>query len=154
MRLALPLVAIVILFAVGVAESTESARQLDELPGRGRPPLTLRGGALTLAGLVVSVATYFALGWLLTRNGEAQRSTLLTGIAVGMTAGFIGGTARALAIRDYLNDTVARFGLPVDVASLVLVIFVVLAALVSAAGGGAVTWLGARLASGRQRPPT
>ena len=60
---------------------------------------------------------------------------------------------RAAFVRDYVVDTVARFGLRAEVATGALAIFVLGAVVVSAAGGGALTWLGFRFApSNRPRP--
>ena len=153
MRWTLVVGAVVALVLVGAAESAESARQLAELPGRGRPLLTGGGAVLTLVGLGCSVAIYGLLGWSVARAGASAQGALRTGVAVGICAGLIGGTVRAAFVRDYVVDTVARFGLRAEVATGALAIFVLGAMVVSAAGGGALTWLGFRFAPlNRPRP--
>jgi hypothetical protein len=150
-RIALAALAALGLIVIGTAESAESVRQLAELPGRGRPMLGVGGAALSGAGFALSVAIYFALGWAVARQSTSERAAVWTAVAVGIAAGLIGGTIRALLVRDYLDERVSGFGLPLDLVTWSLVIFVALAILASSAGGGLVSWLGFRF--GRRRSP-
>jgi len=145
--------AVAALVAIGAAESAASAGQLADLPGRARPALAPGGAALTLVGFVLSVAVYVALGWVAARSSLNEGTALRAGAAVGLFAGLIGGTVRALFVRDYLSETVSRFGLPGEFTSWSLAVFVGLSILVSAAGGGAITWLSFRSARGRSPRP-
>ena len=63
-------------------------------------------------------------------------------------------TLRALAVHEYLGDVVGRFGLPTELATWSLVVFVGLSVIASAVGGGALTWLGFRLSPSSRRPPS
>lgn len=141
--------AVAALLAIGTAESAASAAQLADLPGRGRPTLAPGGAALTLVGFVFSVAVYAALGWVAAWLDMDEGMAACAGVVVGLFAGLLGGTVRALFVRDYLSDAVSRFGLPGEFTSWSLAIFVALSVLASAAGGGAITWLGFRSARGR-----
>jgi len=145
--------AVAALVAIGAAESAASAEQLADLPGRGRPALALGGAALTLLGFILSVAVYAALGWFVARLALDEGLALRTGAVVGLVAGFLGGTVRALFVRDYLSETVSRFGIPDEFTTLSLAVFVLLSILVSAAAGGAITWLSFRSARGRSPRP-
>jgi ABC-type antimicrobial peptide transport system permease subunit len=151
MKVAAPLLSVIALVAIGTAESLESARELAELPGRGRPTLGGGGAALTLAGLILSIGVYAVLGWSVSTWTGRESVALRIGGAVGVAAGLLGGTIRALAVRDYVDSTVSGFGLPVDLATFALVVFVALAVLVSTIGGGVITWLSFR--SARKRSP-
>jgi hypothetical protein len=151
--LALAVLAVVLLVAIGALEAGESARELGELPGRGRPELRPAGGAITVIGLALSTAIYVVLGRLLGRGGEDGRSAVLTGASVGVAAGLVGGTIRALAVRDFLDAEVARFGLGGELVTWSLAAFVGLSAAASAAGGAVLCWLGYRLSRPRPRPP-
>jgi hypothetical protein len=152
-RFAAPALAVIALVAIGTAESLESARELAELPGRGRPTLGAGGAALTVAGLLLSIGVYAALGWSVSSWTGRESVALRMGATVGVAAGLVGGTIRALAVRDYVDSTVSGFGLPVDLATFALVVFVALAVLASAIGGSAITWLSFRSARKRSRPP-
>jgi hypothetical protein len=137
-------IAIAALVAIGTAESLISVEQLSELPGRGRPPLGLGGVGLTLASVALSAAVYLLLGLVLARVGSIEADAVRSGVTTGLFAGLIGGSARALLVRDYLDDVVERFGLPLEVVAWSLVVFVVLSVLASSAAGSALTWLGFR----------
>jgi hypothetical protein len=151
MRIAAPVLAAIALVAIGTAESLESARELGELPGRGRPTLGGGGTALTLAGLVLSIGVYALLGWSISSWTRRESVALRIGAGVGVATGLVGGTIRALAVSDYVDSTVSGFGLPVDLATIALAVFVALAVLASAVGGSAITWLSFRFA--RRRSP-
>jgi hypothetical protein len=151
MRVAAPVLALVALVAIGSAESVESARELAALPGRGRPTLGGGGAALTLAGLLLSIGVYAALGWAIATWTARESVAVRTGAVVGVGAGLIGGTIRAFAVSDYLDATVRAYGLPVDLATIALAIFVALAMIASALGGAGLTWLSFR--SARKRSP-
>jgi small basic protein len=155
MRLAPVLLAVVTLVTIGTAEALVSNAQLAELPGRGRPPLSGGGAALTLAGIALSVAAYAVLGVVLARGGAPESSVLPTGMAVGAAAGLIGGTIRAYLIRDYLGNVLASFGLG-DLLLVTLAVFVALSVGVSFAAGAALTWLSFRgwRRRPRSRPPS
>ena len=141
------------LVAIGAAESAASAGQLADLPGRGRPALAPGGATLSLVGFILSVAVYAALGWFAACLAFDEGRALRAGAVVGLVAGLLGGTVRALFVRDYLSETVSRFGLPDEFTSWSLAVFVGLSILVSAAGGGAITWLSFRSARGRSPRP-
>jgi hypothetical protein len=142
--------AVVLLVGIGTAEGLVSVAQLAELPGRGRPPLSGGGVTLTLVGLVLSIAVYAILGFFLAATGAHEEATVRAGLLVGVFAGLIGGFIRAVLVRDYLDDVIARFGLPNELVSWSLVAFVMLAVIASAAGGAVITWLSFR--SARRRP--
>jgi hypothetical protein len=152
-RWIVPALAVIVLIAIGTAEGLESASELADLPGRGRPTLGAGGTALTLAGLALSIAVYAALGWYVARSGQHERDAVRLGVLVGLMAGLVGGSIRALLIRDYVDDTVAGFGLPITFATAVLVVFVVLAVLVSGVSGSAITWLSFRYLRTRSPRP-
>ena len=137
-------VAVAALVAIGTVESLISVEQLSQLPGRGRPPLGLAGIGLTLASVALSTAVYLLLGFVLTRLGAVEGDATRAGVMTGLLAGLIGGIVRALIVRDYLDDVVERFGLPLDLVSWSLVVFVALSVLASVAAGAALTWLGFR----------
>src|SRR2546425_3400963 len=145
--------AVVALVAIGAGESAISTAQLSDLPGRGGPALAPGGAALTLVGLLLSVAAYAALGWVAARLAMDEGAALGAGATVGLSAGLLGGTVRALFVRDYLSETVSRFGLPSEFTTWSLAIFVALSVVASAAGGGAITWLSFRFARARSRRP-
>ena len=149
MRAALIVFAVVALIAIGSADALISNDQLSQLPGRGRPPLSTGGVALTVAGVVLSVAVYAGLGWFLSREGARENAVLGIGMAVGAGAGLIGGVIRAYLIRDYLGGILAGYGLA-DLLVVTLAVFIALSVVVSVAAGASVTWLGFR--GGRRRP--
>jgi hypothetical protein len=142
--------AIAALVVIGTMESLISVEQLSELPGRGRPPLGLGGIGLTLVSVALSATIYVLLGFVLAHVGSIEREAVRAGVMTGLFAGLIGGFVRALLVRDYLDDAVGRFGLPLDLVSWSLVIFVAVSVLASSAAGAALTWLGFR--GGRPRP--
>jgi hypothetical protein len=145
--------AVVLLVAIGTIEAGESARQLADQPGRGSPTLAPGGAALTFFGLVLSLAVYGVLGWIVARDRGTERIAVWIGVVVGIFAGVIGGSIRALFVRDYLANTLGRYGLPEELTSWSLVVFVLLSVAASAAGGGAITWLSFRRARpARPRP--
>jgi hypothetical protein len=150
MRLAALAIAIAALVAIGTAESSISVEQLSELPGRARPPLGLGGIGLTAASILASAIVFVGLGIFLARTRDDEGRAVRVGLIAGVFAGLVGGSIRALLVRDYLDDVVLRFGLPLDFASWSLVVFVAVSVLVTAVSGAALTWLGFR--SGRPRP--
>ena len=151
MRVALILLAIVALVGIGTAEALISNDQLAQLPGRGRPALSVGGTALSLAGIALSVAVYAALGVALARAAVREATVLPTGMVVGIGAGLIGGAVRAYLIRDYLGGVLAGFGLA-DLLVVTLAVFVALSVAVSVAAGASLTWLGFRGGRRRLRP--
>jgi hypothetical protein len=151
MRYLACLAAVAALVAIGAAEATVSVQQLEDLPGRGRPVLSGGGASLTGLGLLLSTGVYLALGWVWRDRGA--RGAARTGAVVGIFAGLIGGTIRAAVVRDYLAQTVGQFGLPDSFTSWTLVVFVALSVAVSAAGGGAITWLAVQIATRRSPRP-
>lgn len=150
MRYASVVVAIAALVAIGTTESLISVEQLAQLPGRGRPPLGAGGVGLTLVSVALSAAVYVLLGFVFARLGSNERAAVRAGVMTGLFAGLIGGVIRGLLVRDYLDDVVGRFGLPLDLVSWSLVVFVALSVVVSVAAGAALTWLG--FGGGRPRP--
>ena len=153
MRYLAMVVSVVLLVAIGTIEAGESARQLADQPGQGRPTLAPGGAALTVFGLVLSLAVYGILGWVVARDRGTERFAVWTGVVVGIFAGLIGGSIRALFVRDYLASALGRYGLPEEITSWALVVFVLLSVAASAAGGGAITWLSFRWApDARPRP--
>jgi len=149
-RATLIVLAVVALVAIGTAEAWVSNDQLSQLPGRGRPVLSGGGALLTIVGIALSAAIYAALGLFLARDGAGGSAALGLGMAVGTTAGLIGGTIRAYLVRDYLDDVLAGYGLA-DLLIATLALFVALSVLVSGAAGASLTWLGFR---GGRRLPT
>lgn len=156
MRYASIAIAVAALVAIGTIESLISVEQLSQLPGRGRPPLGLTGIALTLASVALSAGVYVLLGLVLARVGSIENAAVRAGVMTGLLAGLIGGVIRAVLVRDYLDDVVGRFGLPLELVSWSLVVFVTLSVLASSAAGAALTWLGFRGARPRPtpRPPS
>jgi hypothetical protein len=149
-------IAVAALVAIGTIESLISVEQLSELPGRGRPPLGLGGISLTLVSVALSSAVYVLLGFVLGRAGSIEGETVRAGVMTGLFAGLVGGFVRALLVRDYLDDVVERFGLPLDLVSWSLLVFVALSVIASSAAGAALTWLGFRGSRLRRtpRPPS
>lgn len=152
-KIAAPALAVIALVAIGTAEALESARELAELPGRGRPTLGGGGASLTLAGLVLSIGVYAVLGWSVSSWTARESVALRIGAGVGLAAGLVGGTIRALAVRDYVDSIVSGFGLPLELATFALAVFVVLAVVASALGGAGITWLSFRSARKRSQRP-
>ena len=76
------------------------------------------------------------------------------GAGVGVAAGLIGGTLRALLVRDPLADAVARYATLPDVFLwVVLAVFVAGSAAASAVGGAAIAFAGVRASRfARSRP--
>jgi hypothetical protein len=115
--------------------------------------LTPAGATLSLVSFALSTAVYVALGIALARSLSGERGAVQSGIATGLAAGLIGGTIRAVAATDYMGRVVVGgFGLPVEFLVAVLVVFVVLSMIASAAGGAAITWLSFRAARRRPTP--
>jgi hypothetical protein len=142
--------AILALVIIGSSDAFESTRQLGDLPARSRPMLTPAGAALSLVSFALSTAVYVALGIALARSLSTERAALMSGLATGFAAGLIGGTIRAVAATDYMGRLiVGGYGLPVGFLIAVLVAFVVLSMVASAAGGAVLTWLSFR--GGRRR---
>jgi hypothetical protein len=140
--------AVVLLVVVGTVEARESARQLAELTSFAH--IQPAGAGLSALGIGASAAVYLALGrWL-----RDDRRALRTGLAVGVAAGLIGGGIRAWLIADAVRDAITRYAdVPEWFVIVVLVVFVALAVLVSAAGGAAIAFAGAILSrSSRNRP--
>jgi hypothetical protein len=142
------------LVAIGTVDALVSNAQLVELPGRGRPAFSGGGATLTLVGIALSAAAYAALGVVLARGGVPETAVLLTGSAVGLGAGLVGGAIRAYLIRGYLGDVLAGYGLG-DLLVVTLAVFVALSVTVSVAAGASLTWLGFRAGrrAPRPRPP-
>jgi len=93
-------VSVVLLVAIGTIEAGESARQLADQPGQGRPTLAPGGAALTVFGLVLSLAVYGILGWVVARDRGTERFAVWTGVVVGIFAGLIGLAATACRRRS------------------------------------------------------
>ena len=140
--------AVVLLVAIGSVEARESARQLAELTSFTR--IQPAGAGLSALGIAASALSYIALGWWL----RDDRRALRLGLAVGVAAGLIGGSIRAWLIADAVRDAIARYAdVPDWFVMLVLIVFVTLSVVVSAAGGAALAFAGVRLSrSSRNRP--
>ncbi len=141
------------LIALGAIESLVSARQLAELPPRARPQLAPAGTLLTGVGFLLSVAIYLWLGRTLARAGLGDGAVVRGGAVTGIVAGAVGGGLRAVAVSDYLADALDRVAVPPGYLQAALVLFVIGAIALGAVGGGALTFLGARLGRQRTRPP-
>ena len=139
---------IVLLVAIGTVEARESARQLAELTSFSH--LQPAGAGLSALGIAASALVYLALGWWL----RDDRRALRLGVIVGVAAGLIGGSIRAWLIADPVRDAIASYAdVPEWFLWVVLIAFVVLAVLVSAAGGAALAFAGVRVSrSSRNRP--
>jgi hypothetical protein len=138
----------VLLVAIGTLEARESARQLAELTSFTH--IQPAGAGLSALGVALSAALYVAMGWWVREDRRALR----LGLAVGVAAGLVGGSIRAWLIADAVRDAIARFAeVPDWFVSIVLIVFVALSLLVSAAGGAALAFAGVRLSrSSRNRP--
>lgn len=156
MRLGLIALAVFALVIIGSSDAFESTRQLGDLSERSRPMLTPAGATLSLVSFALSTAVYIALGIALARSLSTERGAVMSGLATGLAAGMIGGTIRAFAASDYVGRSVSRYGLGMEFLVAVLVAFVVLSMVASAAGGAVITWLSFRGASRRPmpRPPS
>lgn len=156
MRLGLIALAVFALVIIGSSDAFESTRQLGDLSERSRPMLTPAGATLSFVSFALSTAVYIALGIALARSLSTERGAVMSGLATGLAAGMIGGTIRAFAASDYVGRSVSRYGLGMEFLVAVLVAFVVLSMVASAAGGAAITWLSFRGASRRPmpRPPS
>jgi hypothetical protein len=138
--------AALLLVIVGTLEASESARQLSEIAGR--PRLQPEGAGLTALGVAASSCVYLALGWWAGADRDAWRLGALT----GAVAGLVGGTVRAFLIAGAVADIVDRYAaVPEWFVPAVLVVFVALAAFVSAAGGGVLAFAGVRIRRSRAR---
>lgn len=148
MRRAAPVVAILLLVAIGALEASVSAQQLAEAVGR--PRLEESGVTLTAAGLLASAVIYLVLGHFALDDGAALRVGALTGALTGL----IGGTLRAFIISSAVADLVMRYAAVPDwFVTLALGMFVALSCATSAVGGGAIAWTGRRLSrAARSRP--
>ena len=133
------------LVIIGTLEARESARQLAEVAGRVR--LEPSGAGLTAIGLAASVSVYLALGgW-----SGADRDAFRVGAVTGALSGLAGGAIRAGLIADAVRDAIARYAaVPEWFVWVVLVVFVALCVVVSAAGGAACAFAGVRLVRGRR----
>ncbi len=140
--------AVALLVAIGSVEARESARQLAELTSFTR--IQPAGAGLSALGIAASALVYIVLGWWL----RDDRPALRLGLAVGVAAGLIGGSIRALLIADVVRDAIARYAdVPNWFVLMVLIVFVALSVLASAAGGAALAFAGVRLSrSSRNRP--
>jgi hypothetical protein len=149
MRLIAPIIAILMLVAIGAVEATVSAQQLAE--SVGPPHLEGAGLALTAAGLLASTAIYLVLGHL----AASDRAALRTGAFTGAFAGLVGGTVRALILSGVVADLILRYAAVPDwFVPAALAMFILLSWLASAVGGGALAWTGRRLSrAARSRPP-
>lgn len=149
MRRAAPLLAVVLLVAIGAVESSVSAQQLAEAVGR--PRLGGAGVTLTAAGFLASALIYLVLGHL----AISDRAALRAGALTGACAGLIGGAVRAFIISAVVADLVARYAtVPEWFVPGALGIFVALSCAASAVGGGAIAWTGRRLSrAARSRRP-
>jgi hypothetical protein len=143
--------AVAALVAIGTAESLTSVEQLAQLSGRGRPPLSGAGVALTLGSVALSASVYAVLGLVFALSASNEGAAARAGVTTGVFSGLIGGFIRAVLVRGYLDDVVEGFGLPLDLVSWSLVVLVFLSVIGSAAVGGLVTWLSFR---GARRRPT
>jgi len=131
------------LVVIGTLEAGESARQLADV---GRGPLAPAGAGITAVGFAASCLVYLALGWWL---GD-DRAAIRAGVLTGLVSGAVGGTIRALLIADSLRGIVARYAAVPDwFITATLGVFVVLAVLLSAAGGAALAFAGVRLSRAR-----
>ena len=141
--------AAIALVLIGVLEARESAREIADLSGPLR--VTASGAGLTTLGLAASFVVYLLLGWRARDDGRALR----VGAIVGVAAGLLGGTLRAVIINDALADAVGRYvAVPAWFVPAALAGFVLLSAVVSAIGGAAVAFAGVRISrSARSRPP-
>ena len=129
--------AVVLLVVIGTIEARESARQLAELTTFTR--IQPAGAGLSALGLAASALIYLALGWWV----RDDRRALRLGLAVGTAAGLIGGGIRAWLIADPVRDAISRYAdVPDWFVMIVLIVFVMLAVLVSAAGGAAMAFAG------------
>ena len=138
------MLATILLILIGTLEARESAREIADLSG----PLhiTASGAGLTGLGFAASVIVYLTLGWRAAEDGRALRAGALTGVF----AGLVGGALRAAIISDALRDAVSRYAAVPDwFFTGVLAGFVVLAVVVSAAGGAAVAFAGVRIRRAR-----
>lgn len=147
-RVATP-VAVLLLVAIGAVEARVSAQQIAE--SVGRPRLESAGVMLTAAGLLASTVVYLVLGYVSTDD----RAALRAGVVTGVLAGLVGGALRALIIAGAVADLVARYAAVPDwFIAVALGVFVVLSAVASAGGGGAIAWTGRRISrAARSRPP-
>ena len=149
MKRAAPVIAAILLIAIGAGEASISAQQLSA--SVGRPRLETAGLLLTAAGFLASAAIYLALGHL----ARDDRAALRTGAITGVIAGLFGGTVRAIIIGGAVGDLVARYAAVPDwFVPAALAVFVGLSCGASAAAGGALSWTGRRLSrAARSRPP-
>jgi hypothetical protein len=140
--------AVGLLAAIGTIEANESARQLADLARVDR--LQPAGAGLTALGFAASAAVYVGLGWWIRSDRDAVR----IGAIVGVASGVVGGSIRAWLIADAVRDAIGRYAaVPEWFVLTVLVVFVALSVVVSAVGGAALAYAGARVTrSSRNRP--
>lgn len=128
------------LIVIGTLEAAESARQIAELTNLTR--IRPNGAGLSALGLAASAAIYVALGWWLRDDRPAVR----TGALVGLVAGIVGGSLRAMLIADAVREAIARNAVvPEWFVAAVLIAFVVVSAIVAIVGGATLTFAGSRL---------
>ena len=133
------------LIVIGTLEAAESARQIAELTSFTR--IQPNGAGLSALGLAASAAIYVALGWWL----RDDRAAVRIGALVGLVAGVVGGSLRALLIADAVREAIARNAVvPEWFVGAVLVAFVVVSAVVTVVGGAALTFSGSRLGIARR----
>ena len=134
--------------AIGALEARLSAEQLGATAGR--PRLESAGVLLTTAGFLASTAVYVALG----HFAADDRRALRVGVAVGALAGLLGSALRTVIIGGAVADLVARTAAVPDwFVPAALAVFVAVSCVMSAIGGGALTWSGHRLSRAvRSRP--
>lgn len=139
------LVAAVVLAAYGALTAGITASELGELASHGRPSVSAFGTVASVGGLLLTLATFGALGLTVRRAGGARRDAIRAGLFAGAIAGGATGLFRALAVRDYLARVVTGYGVDVLVLDAVLALLTLLAVPAGAAIGALLTWLGLRL---------
>jgi len=139
MRFGACLAAATLLILIGTLEAAESARQLTELTDLRR--IRPNGAGLTGLGFAASALIYLVLGWWLADG----RAALRLGALVGLGAGVVGGTLRAMLVADAVREAITRNAVVPDwSAGAVLGAFVAGSALASITGGAALGWAGSR----------
>ena len=140
--------AAIALIVIGTLEAAESARQIAEITNLSR--IRPNGAGLSALGLAASAAIYVGLGWWLRDDRAAPR----IGGLVGLVAGVVGGSLRAMLIADAVREAIARNAVvPDSFVAAVLIAFVAVSALVTIAGGATLTFAGSRLGSARRAGP-
>jgi len=140
--------AAIALIVIGTLEAAESARQIAELTSLSR--IRPNGAGLSALGVAASAGIFIALGWWL----HEDRAALRMGALVGFVAGVVGGSLRATLIAGAVRGAIARNAVvPEWFVAAVLIVFVVVSALVTIAGGAALAFAGSRLGSARRTGP-